>query len=328
MLKYKTTADIKIDKKLINQIVGQDEAVRIIEKAAKQRRHVLLIGDPGTGKSLIGQAMAELLPRESLTDVLSLHNPADENVPAIRELPRGQGKKLVERTKLQASSTFKSTNLIFIALIFISIMSPWWIRKQYGDILAAAALISSMIFVAAFILFLNLSKRMRSQNINVPKLLIDNSDKKHAAFIEATGAHAGALLGDVLHDPLQTFLNPSFKKKTEKGLFKKSMKQEIDSLINKNKKEIIRQKEKNYEAVFTKKNQLKILAEKSNKVLPVEVLSANRYDYKGDLIKIKTKEGKEIIVTPEHKIAVSKKGRIEYIPASKLKKSHEVFIVK
>ncbi|MFH1056609.1 MAG: ATP-dependent protease LonB, partial [Candidatus Micrarchaeota archaeon] len=37
-----------------------------------------------------------------------------------------------------------------------------------------------------------------------PKLLMENSDKKKAPFIEATGARAGALLGDVRHDPFQS----------------------------------------------------------------------------------------------------------------------------
>ena len=39
---------------------------------------------------------------------------------------------------------------------------------------------------------------------NIPKLLVDNSERKSPPFIDATGAHAGALLGDVLHDPLQS----------------------------------------------------------------------------------------------------------------------------
>ena len=32
-------------------------AVNIIKKAAKQRRHVLLIGEPGTGKSMLGMGL-------------------------------------------------------------------------------------------------------------------------------------------------------------------------------------------------------------------------------------------------------------------------------
>ena len=55
---YQSTKDIPIDPKAINQVIGQDDAVEIIKKAAEQRRHVLLIGEPGTGKSLLGFALA------------------------------------------------------------------------------------------------------------------------------------------------------------------------------------------------------------------------------------------------------------------------------
>jgi Lon-like ATP-dependent protease len=37
-----------------------------------------------------------------------------------------------------------------------------------------------------------------------PKVLVDNTGRKTAPFVEATGAHEGALLGDVKHDPFQT----------------------------------------------------------------------------------------------------------------------------
>ena len=39
---------------------------------------------------------------------------------------------------------------------------------------------------------------------SIPKLIVDNFKKKQAPFFDATGAHAGALLGDVLHDPFQS----------------------------------------------------------------------------------------------------------------------------
>ena len=42
--KFKTTADIKVSKRLIDQVIGQEDAVEVIKTAAAQRRHVLLIG--------------------------------------------------------------------------------------------------------------------------------------------------------------------------------------------------------------------------------------------------------------------------------------------
>ena len=55
----------------------------------------MLIGEPGTGKSLIGQALAELLPKEKLVDVLCLPNPKNENNPKIKTVPAGMGKMIV-----------------------------------------------------------------------------------------------------------------------------------------------------------------------------------------------------------------------------------------
>lgn len=37
-----------------------------------------------------------------------------------------------------------------------------------------------------------------------PKLIVDNSGRRNAPFVDATGSKAGALLGDVKHDPLQS----------------------------------------------------------------------------------------------------------------------------
>lgn len=200
---YKTTAEISISKKLIDQIIGQDEAINIVKKAAKQHRNVLLIGEPGTGKSLTGQALAELLPKENLVDILSFPNFIDENAPVIKTMPRGQGMEMVNKAKIQAAGSFKNQNLLFFFLIALAVLTPWWVRKEYGDIMAAASLIGSMIFIASFVLFMNINRKVKN-GLKVPKLVVDNSDKKKVPFLDGTGAHAGALLGDVLHDPLQS----------------------------------------------------------------------------------------------------------------------------
>ena len=48
-----------------------------------------------------------------------------------------------------------------------------------------------------------MGKKM-NHKVSPPKIVVDNFNKKQAPFYDATGAHAGALLGDVLHDPFQS----------------------------------------------------------------------------------------------------------------------------
>tara|TARA_Y100000310_G_scaffold345680_1_gene468198 strand:+ start:9308 stop:11173 length:1866 start_codon:yes stop_codon:yes gene_type:complete len=204
-LNFKSTAELKTSENIIGQVHGQDDAVEVINKAAQQRRHVLLIGEPGTGKSMLGLALAEILPKEKLKDILSFPNPNDENQPLIRTVVGGKGRELVARAKLQNNAMFKNQNLIMFVLLIIAMIAPWWARSYYqSDVIFAALFLGGMMFLASFVLFLNLGKRAQSGSSQAPKVVVDNFKKKHAPFMDATGAHAGALLGDVLHDPFQS----------------------------------------------------------------------------------------------------------------------------
>ena len=72
---FESTADISIPAGMADRVIGQDEAVDVMRKAASQKRHVMLIGEPGTGKSMLANSMVEELSPEDLQDIVSYHNP-------------------------------------------------------------------------------------------------------------------------------------------------------------------------------------------------------------------------------------------------------------
>lgn len=201
----KSTKEIKVPKKIVDQVIGQEKAVNIIKKAAINRRHVLLIGEPGTGKSMIGLALAELLPKKELQDVLVLPNAEDENSPLIKTVEKGMGKSILEKAMNEQNSMMKFQGIGLLILNFIILAMPWIAKSFFNvsDVIFAAYFLGSIFFFIGITIISNAGMKKKIR-ILVPKLIIDKSKEEKAPFLDATGAHAGALFGDVLHDPFQS----------------------------------------------------------------------------------------------------------------------------
>jgi len=211
-----------------------------------------------TGKSMLAQAMAELLPVEKLQDILILPNIADKNNPKVLVTPAGEGKKILENEKkksleLESMNELKPSTsmLLFISLLFtLSIVAALYL-KLFSDIILAAFIIIGGIFLAILIFasaFTTGLKNMRMggrEEETTPKLLVDNLNKTIAPFVDATGAHSGALLGDVRHDPFQSGgLGTPAHLRVEAGMIHKANKgvlfiDEISTLSPKSQQELL-----------------------------------------------------------------------------------------
>ncbi len=199
--KFETTDEVTIPPNLVDQVIGQEDAVKVIRKAAEQKRHVILIGAPGTGKSMLSRSMVDFLPKGELQDVISYHNPDDANEPKIRIVPAGKGKEIVQAQKAEAEQKRNQRNSWAIGLLFMFLILTVFLYIQSGD--ATILLIGIVGALFIFMIFRYMTGQRR-EAILVPKLLVSHTPDDPPPFVDATGSHAGALLGDVKHDPFQS----------------------------------------------------------------------------------------------------------------------------
>lgn len=213
---FKTTKEIETPDKLIDQVIGQDKAVEIAKNAAKQKRHILMIGKPGTGKSMIAKAMRDMLPREDLKDILILRNKDNENEPQIREVSAGQGEKIKEEYNKEAE---RKKNILRIPAILFGILIA--IYTLFFSEQPLLGVIAILLLALAYRYFVGNLDSV----IGVPNVILNNSNRDKPRFEDATGSHTGNLLGDVRHDPYQSGnLGTPAHQRVEAGAIHKSHK--------------------------------------------------------------------------------------------------------
>ena len=199
-VEFSSTEEVPIPETLVDQVIGQETGSVVIKKAAEQRRHMLMIGDPGTGKSMLAKSMTELLPKDVLEDVLIYPNEDDENAPRVRGVPASRGDRIVklqrEAIRQQRERSQKMLLIAFAAIGFLLVIAT----LQTGDII-------TLLFGGFLLMFGYMFIRGRlgaSDESRIPKLLVKHEMNELPPFIDATATLSGSLLGDVRHDPFQS----------------------------------------------------------------------------------------------------------------------------
>ena len=206
--KFKDTKDIDVPERLLDQVIGQDQAVDIVRKAAEQKRHVMLIGDPGTGKSMVARAMTAFLPKEELEDIISYPNNEDPNTPHIRVVPGGKAKEIVKAQRAEAKKKKEQQSSMIVTIVFmivaLSIFAAIYPTFSGGEAHIEYAIFGVIAAVMIFLIFSRGALMQRQGLQQVPKILVAHDKTDAPPFLDATAAHSGALLGDVRHDPFQS----------------------------------------------------------------------------------------------------------------------------
>ncbi|UCF12699.1 MAG: ATP-dependent protease LonB [Thermoplasmatales archaeon] len=201
-IKFKTTEEIKVPESLLDQVIGQDKTVAIVKKAAEQKRHVMLIGDPGTGKSMVARAMTEFLPKGELEDIIAYPNNEDTNTPHIRVVPGGKANEIVKVQRTEAKKKLEQQNslILTVVLMIVSLSLIGAIATNHFEYAIFGIIAAVMIYLIVARGGLNQRRGMQQ----IPKILVSHEKDESPPFIDATAAHSGALLGDVRHDPFQS----------------------------------------------------------------------------------------------------------------------------
>jgi Lon-like ATP-dependent protease len=197
-MQFKSTEEIRISDETVRQVVGQDEAVELIKIAAKQRRFVLLIGDPGTGKSMLGGALAENMKAEESRISLLFHNPEDRNQVRVKAFSSEKAEREFAKWGRISREKNRINSLLFVSVLLMVAVSTAVFTYRYDQ----PTIVFWGLLVVFGVIFLR-NKVFPNNPSLIPKVLFPPMRDK-VPFIDATGFHEGGLLGDVRHDPYQS----------------------------------------------------------------------------------------------------------------------------
>ncbi|MBN2478477.1 ATP-dependent protease LonB [Candidatus Micrarchaeota archaeon] len=140
-------------------------------------------------------------------EAVSKYSKTKEHEKIADTLKLGLGRRIVEtKEKTEKAEQMKLNPLVIIGALAVILFGIIFFADVDENV---KWLVIAAVFGLGFLYVISnatsgLARKLSPFETAKPKLIIDNSRKKHAPFIDATGSKAGALLGDVKHDPLQS----------------------------------------------------------------------------------------------------------------------------
>ncbi|ABR54409.1 peptidase S16, Lon-like protease [Methanococcus vannielii SB] len=212
-IKFNTTEDLpEPSPDLITQVIGQDEAVKVVLSAVKNKRHALLLGDPGVGKSMMVKAFGQLLEHSGEFrpySIIARPNMKNSEKPLVDMI---EGHLIEETSEIERPKMMKQPPSIFTLLfgIIASSLILSYILNNLSDpsskfaVIAAISVIGSLlVFLILFLNIFGATKASMPNSISpadIKPVILYECKKR--PLVRASAYNTTKLLGDIKHCPL------------------------------------------------------------------------------------------------------------------------------